>query len=54
MELPLRSRQVVLLRYLGDLTFGEIGKALSMPENTAKTIFQRAKVRLKRDLQARL
>ena len=40
--LPVRSREVVLMRYLGELTFAEIGQALGMPENTAKTLFQRA------------
>lgn len=41
--LPARYRTVVALRYSGDLTFAEIGAILSLPENTAKTHFQRAK-----------
>src|SRR5438874_6595224 len=45
--LPMRSREVVLMRYLGELTFAEIGQSLGMPENTAKTLFQRAKVGLR-------
>jgi len=53
-SLPLRSREVVLMRYVGDLTFGEIGRSLGMPENTAKTLFQRAKVQLRVHLRKRL
>jgi RNA polymerase sigma-70 factor (ECF subfamily) len=41
--LPPKFRSVVLLRYTGQLSFSEIGKALSMPEATAKTYFQRAR-----------
>jgi len=42
-SLPPKFRSVVLLRYAGQLSFSEIGKALSMPEATAKTYFQRAR-----------
>lgn len=48
--LPPKYRTVVTLRYVGGLTFGEIGETLDMPENTAKTIFQRAKGMLRRSL----
>jgi RNA polymerase sigma-70 factor (ECF subfamily) len=41
--LPPRFRLVVLLRYTRELSFGEIGRLLNMPENTAKTYFQRAR-----------
>ena len=41
-DLPLRTREVVLMRYVGELTFAEIGAALGVPENTAKTLVQRA------------
>ena len=41
--LPPKFRSVVLLRYTGQLSFSEIGKALQMPEATAKTYFQRAR-----------
>jgi RNA polymerase sigma factor (sigma-70 family) len=41
--LPPKFRSVVLLRYAGQLSFSEIGKALNMPEATAKTYFQRAR-----------
>src|SRR5947209_19149216 len=41
--LPPKFRAVVTLRYASQLSFSEIGQALSMPEATAKTYFQRAK-----------
>lgn len=41
--LPPKFRSVVFLRYTEELTFGEIGLRLNMPENTAKTYFQRAR-----------
>jgi RNA polymerase sigma factor (sigma-70 family) len=53
-SLPVRTREVVLMRYVGDLTFAEIGQALGMPENTAKTLFQRAKATLRVYLRKRL
>jgi RNA polymerase sigma factor (sigma-70 family) len=52
--LPLRSREVVLMRYVGELTFAEIGRSLGMPENTAKTLFQRAKSTLRVHLRKRI
>jgi RNA polymerase sigma factor (sigma-70 family) len=48
--LPPRFRSVVLLRYARQLTFPEIGKALGMPEATAKTYFSRAKPLLRASL----
>ena len=53
-SLPPRSREVVVMRYMGELTFAEIGRALGMPENTAKTLFQRAKMALRVYLRKRL
>lgn len=50
--LPPKFRAVVLLRYSAQLSFAEIGKALSMPEATAKTYFHRAKVLLRKTLGA--
>ncbi len=41
--LPPKLRSVVFLRYTRELTFVEIGRLLNMPENTAKTYFQRAR-----------
>jgi RNA polymerase sigma factor (sigma-70 family) len=52
--LPERYRTVVALRYATDLTFAEVGQALGIPENTAKTFFQRAKALLRDDLRGRL
>jgi len=50
--LPPKYREVVVLRYVGDLTFGEIAEALGIPENSAKTLFQRAKTMLRLSLRA--
>jgi RNA polymerase sigma-70 factor (ECF subfamily) len=52
-ELPPRYREVVLLRYVSDLTFEEMAATLSTPVNTVKTRFQRAKQRLRPLLAAR-
>jgi len=49
--LPPKFRAVVLLRYASQLSFSEIGRALQMPEATAKTYFQRAKPLLRATLQ---
>ena len=45
--LPSRYRAVVLLRYTDQLSYREIGQALSMPESTAKTYFYRASKQLR-------
>ncbi len=50
-ELPPKFRAVVLLRYASQLSFSEIGRALQMPEATAKTYFQRAKPLLRTALR---
>lgn len=52
--LPERSRQVVALRYATDLSFGEIGQALGINENTVKTLFLRAKNQLRFYIKQRL
>jgi RNA polymerase sigma factor (sigma-70 family) len=49
-----RYRTVVLLRYLGDLSFAEIGSRLEVPEPTARTLFQRAKMMLRKSLVGQL
>jgi RNA polymerase sigma factor (sigma-70 family) len=49
--LPPKFRSVVLLRYAAQLSFSEIGRALQMPEATAKTYFQRAKPLLRASLK---
>jgi len=48
--LPPKFCSVVLLRYVSQLTFPEISKALDMPEATAKTYFSRAKPLLRASL----
>lgn len=52
--LPPKFRSVVSLRYARDLSFVEIGSILHMPENTAKTYFQRARPLLRQALVAQL
>lgn len=49
-KLPPRLRLVVSLRYTQGLSFVEIGRVLNMPENTAKTYFQRARPLLRNEL----
>lgn len=53
-SLPEKTRQVVALRYSTDLSFGEIGEVLGINENSAKTLFQRAKAPLRFYLRQRL
>ncbi len=50
--LPVRYRAVVLLRYTTQLSFREIGQALSIPETTAKTYFYRARKPLRTLLES--
>ena len=45
--LPSRYRAVVLLRYATQLSYREIGRALRIPEPTAKTYFYRASKQLR-------
>jgi RNA polymerase sigma-70 factor (ECF subfamily) len=52
--LPPKFRSVVSLRYTHDLSFVEIANILHMPENTAKTYFQRARPLLRQALVAQL
>jgi RNA polymerase sigma factor (sigma-70 family) len=49
-RLPPHFRSIVLLRYTRELSFGEIGRVLNIPENTAKTYFQRARPLLRESL----
>ena len=49
-ELPLKFRQVVLLRYTARFSFIEISRMLNMPQATAKTYFQRARPLLRKAL----
>jgi RNA polymerase sigma factor (sigma-70 family) len=50
--LPSKFRRIVLLRYTSGLTFVEIGEMLNIPQNTAKTYFQRARPLLRTALAA--
>ncbi len=52
--LPPKFRAVVILRYVAQLSFSEIGRTLRMPEATAKTYFHRAKVLLRKMLSAQI
>lgn len=49
--LPPNYRIAVTLRYINELSFAEIGKVMGVPENTAKTYFQRAKKLLREQLE---
>jgi RNA polymerase sigma factor (sigma-70 family) len=49
-DLPPKYRPILWLRYTTLLNFGEIGRILHIPEATAKTYFQRAKLRLRQSL----
>lgn len=51
-QLPGHYREIVLLRYLWQLTFPEIGDMVGMPEATVKTYFHRAKHLLRSAIQA--
>ncbi len=48
--LPAKYRSIVLLRYVGQLSFPEIGQMLDIPATTAKTSFHRAKPFLRKAL----
>lgn len=48
--LPQKYRPIVWLRYTTLFNFGEIGRILNIPEATAKTYFQRAKLKLRQSL----
>jgi RNA polymerase sigma factor, sigma-70 family len=50
--LPVKFRAVVTLRYTSNLRFSDIGRILNMPEQTAKTYFNRAKVSLRKSLSS--
>lgn len=50
--LPPRLRPVILLRYMAQLSFAEIGQRLKIPANTAKTYFHRARPLLRATITA--
>ena len=47
MQLPEEYRQVLLLRFMQELSYEEIGQALKLPEGTVKSRLNRAKAQLK-------
>jgi RNA polymerase sigma factor (sigma-70 family) len=49
-SLPVKYRTAAALRYVNELSFAEIAGVMGVPENTAKTYFQRAKKLLRRRL----
>ncbi|HEY3993637.1 MAG TPA: sigma-70 family RNA polymerase sigma factor [Ktedonobacteraceae bacterium] len=51
-QLPAHYQDIVLLRYLLQLTFPEISQIIGMPEATVKTYFHRAKSLLRATFQA--
>ncbi len=50
--LPYKFRSVVLLRYLYQCSFSEIGQTLQMPMTTAKTYYYRACTKLRASLRS--
>lgn len=51
-KLPLKYREVLLLHYLDELTFDEIGKVLKKPLDTVKSQYRRALIALKKTIDA--
>ena len=49
-RLPLKYRQVLILRYYSDKSYEEIGEILGKPVNTVGTLINRAKVKLAEEL----
>lgn len=49
--LPEREREVVLYRITGELTFREIGEILGKSENWSRTVFYRAKQKIREELK---
>ena len=51
LALPLKYREVILLRYYEDMAVGEIARALSIPQPTVSIRLKRACERLQRGLE---
>ena len=49
--LPEREREVVLYRITGELSFREIGEILGKSENWSRTVFDRAKQKIREELK---
>lgn len=52
-HLPELEREVVLYRISGELSFREIGTILGKSENWSRTVFYRAKQKIKKELKSR-
>ena len=50
-HLPEREREVVLYRITGELSFREIGEILGKSENWSRTVFYRAKQKIREELK---
>lgn len=50
-RLPETERNVVLYRITGELSFREIGVILGKNENWARTVFYRAKLKIRKELE---
>lgn len=53
MELSEDHRIVIVLRYFGDLSYGEMGEVLGLPDKTVKSRLYSARQQLKSRLEAR-
>lgn len=51
-HLPELEREVILYRITGELSFREIGAILGKSENWSRTVFYRAKQKIKKELNA--
>lgn len=51
-HLPELEREVILYRITGELSFREIGAILGKSENWSRTVFYRAKQKIKKELKA--
>lgn len=49
--LPMKFKVIAILRYTTNMRFAEVGQILDMPESTVKTYFNRAKLRLRKELE---
>jgi len=54
LDLPLRLREPLVLHYLGDLSYREVGEALGLSEDAARQRVHRARARLRILLRAEL
>lgn len=51
-HLPQQEREVVLYRITGELSFREIGEILGRSENWSRTVFYRAKQKIRKELNS--